>query len=70
MTATLDDRVEIEQVAARLVKVFPEVPEPSVRDVVATAWSHFDAARSATSCPCSPNATPRRNYAPERADRS
>jgi hypothetical protein len=45
MTATLDDRVEIEQVAARLVKVFPEVPEPSVRDVVATAWSHFDGSK-------------------------
>jgi hypothetical protein len=42
MTATLDDQHEIEQVAARLVKVFPEVPEPTIRDIVAAAWSQFN----------------------------
>ena len=41
LTATRDDQAEIEQVAARPVKVFPDIPESSVRDIVAAAWSQF-----------------------------
>jgi hypothetical protein len=45
MTVSLDDQDEIEEVAARLVRRFPEVPEPSIRDVVTTAWSHFEGSK-------------------------